>query len=76
MGTTYVHIQYFLQCKGSVLANLFFHNKSKEFAGEAMQERKQGRNTALQVYASKFSIHFTMGDHTLEILYHWTLEIL
>ena len=39
-----------------------------------MHERKQGRNAALQVYASKFSIHFTMGEYTLEILYHWTLE--
>ena len=53
-----------------------FYDKSKTFAGEAMHEKKQGRNTALQVYASKFSIHFTMGDYTLEILYHWTLEIL
>ena len=76
MGTSYVHNQYFVQCKWSVLTNFFFYDKSKTFAGEAMHERKQGRNTALQVYASKFSIHFTMGDYTLEILYHWTLEIL
>ena len=45
-----------------------------------MHERKQGRNTALQVYASKFTSTikraFTVGDYTLEILYHWTLEIL
>ena len=76
MGTSYVHIQYFVQCS-SVLTNFFFfYDKSKTFAGEALHQRKQGRNTALQVYASKVSIHFTMGDYTLEILYHWTLEIL
>ena len=48
----------------------FFYDKSKIFAGEAMHERKQGRNAALQVLASKISIHFTMGGYTLEILYH------